>query len=51
MSCSNFQVKTVLKALELPKLSNKSSLEGPAASYKQKAVSRDNHKQKVWDKL
>ena len=35
----------MLKALELQKLSNKSSSKGPVATYKQKTVSRDNYGQ------
>ena len=48
---SNFKLKTVLKALKLPKLSNTSSLKGPGTSEKQKTVSRDNHGQNISDKL
>ena len=41
----------MLKALQLPKLTNKSTLKGSGASEKQKIVSIDNHEQNIWDKL
>ena len=36
----------MLKALELPKFSKKSTFQKPEASSKQKNISRDNHSQK-----
>ena len=39
------------KPLEFSKLWNKSSLEGPWASYKEIIVYRDNPRQNVEDKL
>ena len=46
-----FLFKTVSKALELPKLSKKTSLEGSEASWKDDIVFRNNHSQNISDKL
>ena len=46
-----FKSKTVSKALELPKLSNKTNLKVSGASKNQEIVSRDNHLQNILDKL
>ena len=46
-----FQVKLALKTLELPKLSNKSTLKGPGATQQQKSDCKDIHGQNISDKL
>ena len=50
ISCYNYKLK-LLKALELPKLLNKSNLKGSGASGKQNTVCGDNPGQNVSDKL
>ena len=50
ISCYNFKLK-LLKALELPKLLNKSNLKGAGASGEQSTVCGDSPGQNISDKL